>query len=199
MRISQKNVPLTMVRDNLEGIPSYLLPAGYSIRGYLPGDEQHWRAIHLLADRYSTITTNLFAQEFGSEGALLAERQFYLLDAHQQAVGTASAWYDRDFWGRAYGRVHWVAIVPEHQGQGLAKPLMAVVCHRLRALGHGRAYLQTSSARVPAIGLYLQFGFIPQTRTARDVDVWRKLEKELGSALSPGQGLTASPRSGIQR
>ena len=197
LNVIQQNLPLTMVRDNLEGIPSYPLPAGYSMRGYKPGDEQLWRDIHLLADRYSSITPDLFAREFGSEEAVLAERQFYLLDPHQKAVGTASAWYDDNFRGREYGRVHWVAIVPRYQGQGLAKPLMAAVCRQLRALGHERAYLQTSSARLPAIRLYLRFGFIPQIQTAGDVEVWRELEQELGSSLSPGQEPAGLAKSGI--
>ncbi len=179
MSIIRENLPLTMVRDNLEGIPHFGLPAGYSIRGYQPGDRLQWEEIHRLADQYSVIMPGLFGQEFGTEESVLAERQFYLLDAHQRAIGTATAWYDDDFRGEAYGRVHWVAIVPEYQGQGLAKPLMAAVCCRLRELGHERAYLKTSSARIPALRLYLQFGFIPQIGGAGDITVWRQLEKEL--------------------
>lgn len=179
MSIIQQNLPLTMVRDNLEGIPRHALPAGYSIRRYHPGDRHRWEAIHRLADQYSIITPHLFIQEFGTEESVLVERQFYLLDARQRAIGTATAWYDDDFRGEVYGRVHWVAIIPEHQGQGLAKPLMAAVCCRLRELGHKRAYLKTSSARIPALRLYLQFGFIPQINGAGDVTVWRQLEEKL--------------------
>jgi len=179
VNVIQENVPITMVRDNLEGIPSYDLPAGYSMRRYRPGDEQPWREIHLLADRYSTITPDLFSREFGVEELVLAERQFYLLDAAQQAIGTATAWYDDGSGSAAYGRVHWLAIVPDEQGRGLARPLMMAVCRRLRALGHDRAYLSTSTARIPAIHLYLRFGFIPKIEGARDVKVWRRLEREL--------------------
>lgn len=159
-----QNVPLVMVRDSLEGIPKHGLPAGYSLRGYQPGDEQLWEEIHLLADPYSTITTDLFQREFGTDEAVLAERQFYLLDAEGQAIGTATAWFDDNFRGCAYGRVHWVAIVPRYQGRGLAKPLMTAVCRRLRELGHERAYLTTATARIPAIGLYKQFGFSADLR-----------------------------------
>lgn len=179
MNVIQQNLPLTMVRGNLEGIPNYRLPAGYSLRGYRPGDEEHWRQIHLLADRYSIITPDLFTLEFGREGSVLAERQFYLLDLQQAVIGTATAWYDHDFHGQDYGRVHWVAIVPQHQGRGLARPLMAAVCCRLRDLGHERAYLRTSSARLPAIRLYLRFGFIPSLDGVPDRSLWRRLERDL--------------------
>jgi len=181
-----------MVRGSLEGIPSYDLPAGHSMRRYEPGDEELWKEIHLLADPYIDITPDLFRQEFGTEESVLAERQFYLLDARQQAIGTATAWYDDDFGGQAYGRVHWVAIVPRYQGRGLAKPLMAAVCHRLRNLGHERAYLDTSTARTAAIRLYLRFGFIPQIERPGDVKVWREIERELGPPQSPEGGARIS-------
>ncbi len=180
MSIIRQNLPLTMVRDNLEGIPRHGLPVGYSMRRYQPGDKRLWEEIHRLADPYSAIAPHLFGQEFGPDESVLAERQFYLLDARQRAIGTATAWYDDDFEGVGYGRVHWVAIVPEYQGQGLAKPLMAAICCRLRELGHERAYLRTSSARIPAIHLYLRFGFIPLIDGPDGLGLWRQLEKELG-------------------
>lgn len=179
MNAIQQNVPLTMIRDNLEGIPSYRLPSGYSLREYRSGDEEHWRQIHLLADLYSEISPDLFAREFGSEGRVLADRQLYVLDPDLQVIGTATAWFDDDFQGRQYGRVHWVAIVPQYQGRGLAKPLMAAVCRRLRDLGHERAYLRTSSARIPAIRLYLRFGFIPSLDGVPARSLWRRLERDL--------------------
>lgn len=179
MNIIEHNAPVTMVRGNLKGIPGYSLPAGYSLRSYQPGDEQLWVEIQHLADHYNTITPDLFRREFGTDGSTLAARQFYLLDAGQRAIGTATAWYDDSFRGLVYGRVHWVAIVPEQQGRGLAKPLMTAVCRRLRGLGHTRAYLSTSTARIPAIRLYLQFGFLPWIESPEDGRLWRQLEREL--------------------
>jgi GNAT superfamily N-acetyltransferase len=58
------------------------------------------------------------------------------------------------------------------QGRGLAKPLMSIVCRRLRELGHERAYLTTSTARIPAINLYLKFGFRPEIRDEEDRRAW---------------------------
>jgi len=71
-----------------------------------------------------------------------------------------------------YGLVHWVAIVPEEQGKGLANPLMMAVCNRLKELGYNRAYLNTSTARLPAVSLYLNFGFMPEINNDRDKQVW---------------------------
>jgi ribosomal protein S18 acetylase RimI-like enzyme len=172
-----------MVREDLEGIPCFSLPPSYNIRPYRQGDEQDWYTIQSAADRYNTITPDLFFQEFGSNQELLAQRQLYLCDSHQTAVGTATAWFGNQNRGKSYGLVHWVAILPEHQGQGLAKPLMAATCFRLRELGHSQAYLTTSTARIAAINLYLLFGFSAEINNAGEQLIWHKfLEQNRKSA-----------------
>lgn len=179
MQIDRQNISVKMIRPHLEDIPAYSLPATYSLRRYRPGDEQVWVEIQMLADHYNIITTELFAQEFGQDRAILAKRQLYLFDVNNAAMGTATAWFNDNYRGKPYGRIHWVAIVPAKQGYGLAKPLMTAACRRLRDLGHDRAYLTTSTARLPAINLYLQFGFIPQIDTPADSEVWRSLQEQL--------------------
>jgi len=169
------NLSIKMARDNLESIPEFALPQSYSLRWYEPGDEAVWMRIQLRADTLNQITAELFEQQFGSDNALLAMRQCYLMNAEGAEIGTATAWFKNDFEGRNFGRVHWVAIVPEYQGRGLAKPLMTAICRRLCELGHARAYLSTSSARVKAIRLYLRFGFKPLIRSVEEREVWGEL------------------------
>ena len=152
---------LTMIRPGLEGIPSFDLPKGFSLRWYQPGDERSWFDIHQRADRENVITTDLFRRKFGYDEEQLEDRQCYLLSPEGAVIGTASAWFDDDFQGRRHGRIHYVAIVPEYQGQGLSKPLLMAACIRLAALRHDCAYLTTSTNRVPAIALYRKFGFMP--------------------------------------
>ncbi|MBI3852120.1 MAG: GNAT family N-acetyltransferase [Verrucomicrobia bacterium] len=175
MSILGKNLPVKMVRAHLDNVPEFALPDGFSLRRYQAGDEAHWLRIHAVADRYNEITQALFRQEFGSDEKLLRERQFYLLDPHGEVIGTGAAWFKDGFEGLQWGRVHWVAIVPEYQGRGLAKPLLTAICRRLRELGHGRAYLSTSTARAAAIRLYLRFGFKPMIRSAEDDAIWKKI------------------------
>jgi GNAT superfamily N-acetyltransferase len=179
MDVTERNVRLTMARENWDRLPDFALPAGYSVRWYEPGDERHWVEIHVVADRHNDITLELFEREFGGAKDLLKDRQCYLCDANDRVIGTATAWCNENFNGGAYGRVHWVAIVPEQQGRGLAKPLLRAICKRLRDLGHSRAYLTTSSARIAAINLYRSFGFVPRISNAEEAEVWRELNSKL--------------------
>jgi GNAT superfamily N-acetyltransferase len=174
------HAPLTMIRPTLESLPRHTLPAGFRLRRYEPGDIEHWVAIHRLADHYNEVSESRFRAEFGAHDQLIAARQMYLLDTAGTPIGTATAWFDDGFQGQRWGRVHWVAIVPAWQGRGLAKPLLAAVCRRLRALGHARAYLTTSTARLPAIKLYLTFGFAPLLNDAADQQRWAVTLAQLG-------------------
>lgn len=182
MNILDRNLAVSMVRPNLDDIPIFALPDGYSIRRYQRGDEQAWVRIHVAADRYNLITPALFQQQFGAASEALTLRQLYLVDSHGTAVGTTSAWLDDRHKGDGFGRIHWVAIVPECQGLGLSKPLLSQACRLLRSLGHSKAYLDTSTARVVAINLYLSFGFTPEIDSAEAADVWRELAKHLKAA-----------------
>lgn len=131
----------------------------FSIRPYEPGDEAAWLDIHREADVYNVFRLETFRQQFGEDREVLHQRQAYLLDGEGCPIGTATAWFQPE--DPALGRIHWVAIRPAYQGAGLAKPLLAWVCNRLRELGHTRAYLTTSTSRVPAICLYFGLGFLP--------------------------------------
>lgn len=185
MRELQPNCRLVMTRPHLDGLPAFTLPAGWSLRWYQPGDAGHWTRIHRAAEREHIITPTLFREQFGNDDQLLAERQCYLVHPDGEAVGTASAWFDNAFQGGHWGRVHWVALLPECQGRGLAIPLLAAVCQRLRELGHDRAFLRTTPSRLAAINLYLRFGFQPHARNADEAHVWQSLAPKLKYPLAP--------------
>ncbi len=152
--------PLTMVREDLENIPLYPLPAGYSFRWYQAGDEEHWIALQAPFYAPGAINLDLFRAQFGCAAGLLAERQCYLLNQAGDAIGTATAWIYDGFRGPEYGRIHWVVVAQPYQGQGLSRSLLGLACQRLRELGHTKAYLTTSWLRLVAVNLYRRFGFV---------------------------------------
>jgi GNAT superfamily N-acetyltransferase len=176
-------IDVRMVRENLDDIPEYGLPAGYSIRWYQPGYEEYWQKIQSLADVYARVTPDLFEREFGADIRLLSERQCFLCDNAENIIGTASAWLD-NLSGKSLGRIHWLAIIPQQQGRGLAKPLLTTICKRLKELGHSRTYLTTQSVRIPAINLYAKFGFVPVIDSDGDREIWDKLQKHVKYPLS---------------
>ncbi len=161
-----------MVRADLHGIPQHAFPTGFALRWYRAGDRETWVRIHERAERYVPTTAQVYDEQFGGDETELARRQAFLLDSQGQEIGTATAWFDNHHQGRRFGRVHWVAIVPEHQGKGLAKPLLTAVCNRLVELGHDCAYLSTGTARLPAIHLYLSYGFQPEIGNEEDRNRW---------------------------
>jgi len=176
------NKPVKMIRLNLKGIPQYPMPAGYLMRLYAPGDEAAWAAINGAADKYNKITPDKFKREFKEDVTELKRRCFFLREPGGRDVGTVTSWFNRDYHGRDMGRIHWVAILPEFQGRGLAKPMMTVAMNRLAEL-HDSAYLSTGIARFVAIRIYLDFGFVPEIETAGDLDRWELVRKALRHPL----------------
>ena len=123
-----QNLDINMLREHLGDIPDHALPEGYAFRWYQPGDADLWVAVQAAADKYNPITPALFIAQFGEDEAVLAERQFLLMNPEGEPVGAISAWYGAEEYSAAWGRIHWVAIVPEYQGKGLAKPMLSRAC-----------------------------------------------------------------------
>jgi predicted GNAT family acetyltransferase len=150
---------VTMELDSPGEIPEFSLPEGYRILPFHTGDERYWLNIHLRADKYSKIDKQLHYRQFGDDQNVLRQRQFFI-HYKDRVIGTASAWFNKKYKDGTFGQVHWVAIDPEHQGKGLAKPLLATVLRRLQELGYQKAMLFTDSRRPVAIMLYEKFGFV---------------------------------------
>ena len=190
------NVDVKMVRDNLQGLPEFPFPDGYHLCFYTQGDEEGWVALYATAEPFLTINRELFDQKFHGDVKALEERMIFMVcgdsenrsrddppaDNHRhRKVGTAVAWYDDKQHTTEWGRLHWVAIHPNFQGKGLSKPLVAATLQRLEQLGHTKAYLLTSLARVAAIKLYMQFGFVPEARNEIEGKAWKRFFEKHGN------------------
>lgn len=155
------NVSCTMVRDSMDDIPQYALPAGYRFRTYRPGDEAAWTGLHVAAERFFEIKPDLFEREFGAHVDALADRMFMVVTEAGEIVGSITAWWEKDRENPTErGRIHWVVVHPDHQGKGLAKPMMTRAMERM-AESHSAAMLGTSTGRTWALKVYLDFGFYP--------------------------------------
>ena len=165
-------IEIAMACPDLRRAPRFTLPAPYRIRWWRTGDLGVWLAIQREADRLQTVAEPVFRKYYGRNEAEFPQRICFLCDQAGREVGTASAWYGDSDPGKDWGRVHWVAIVPLHQGKGLARPLISAVLDRMEALGHRKAYLTTESERILAIRLYLSLGFKPAARSAAERRAW---------------------------
>lgn len=177
-QIIEANDPVIMRRDDWRDLPEYILPPGYSLRFYHPGDSAHWVKILRAAFGDDNISTDFFMRRFGKDERELSQRQYFLCKDSGEEIGTATAWHN-NFENEYWGRVRSVAIIPEFQGKHLAPPLLSAVCQHLAQLGHERAFLSTSTNRFRAIKLYWHFGFRPHLREEKDSQVWRDLKMHL--------------------
>lgn len=149
---------LIMVHDNIAEAPCYPAKPPVTLETYKKGYEAHWLAIHLDSDKLNTFTGQTFKQEFQNFEDELNKRQIYAsIDGH--IIGTCTAWNDIEGDYTEYGRVHWLAVSPAFQNQGLAKILLSKTIEILREWGYKKAFLVTDIRRADAIHLYENFGF----------------------------------------
>jgi len=165
---SMPNVSLEMRAKLTGGMPECELPAPYGIRTFRAGEEADWCRIATSAEEFDSEEEAMkrgFNGSFRPDYLLLDGRMFFVVDENDKPVGTTSAWFDGEG-----GMLHWVAIEAQHQGKGLARPMIAAAMKRMHEFGYEKAMLHTQPMSWVAIRLYLEFGFKP---------VWPKDEKTL--------------------
>jgi GNAT superfamily N-acetyltransferase len=155
-------IPVTMVRPDLLGFPRIPLPKPFSLRLYREGDENDWARVESAVGEFAGEKAALrhFLNEFGPHLHEMERRCLLLEENGNGVIGTATAWYNESFLDEAYGRLHWVGILPQFQGRGLSKPLVSEALRRLRMF-HRKAYLTSQTTSYVAIKVYLDFGFQP--------------------------------------
>ena len=177
-RLGPAGYEVFMLRPNLLDIPQVPFPDGFGIRPMRLDEGGVWADIERDAEEYFPITEQTFHAEFDRDLPATQWRSFFVVDHKGVAVGTISAWYDRDFKAQDYGVIHWIAIRPAYQRRGLGKAAMSFALHQL-ARRHQRAFLGTQTKRLGAIRMYLDFGFVPDLDTPGFVDVWREVNQQL--------------------
>ena len=170
-------VELLMQRDDLKDIPAFDLPEGYRFVFYRPGDRDAWIEIEHSAKELAGYEHGVRTWErfFGHVEHTLHNRMLFIENEKGEKVATATAYYDEhgDLPAEC-GQVHWVAVRRDHQGKGLAKPLIMQVLRVMKERGHERAVLHTQTTSWVAVRLYLNFGFYPMPENAvRNRDGWR--------------------------
>lgn len=180
-----ENIDVRMLRPHLRDIPHAPIPDGFRIRPMTEADIPLWTDIERDAEPFLEIGDDLFLKEFGADFAAIYERCYLIETTTGHAVSTISAWYNRPETNLAPGRIHWVATRKSYQRRGLGRAGLSYALNRL-AQWHDSAMLATSTARVGAIQLYLDFGFIPDLTTDRASEAWMQVRDSLfKSNVSP--------------
>lgn len=182
-----KSMEVTMTRSDLKDIPQYSLPEGFSIEFFEDGDQADWVHVETVTDEFESedAAWTRFNREFGPHLAEFSTRCLFLKNDKKEIIATTTVWYGRLEEGEEpIGRIHWVSMLPEYQGQGLAKPLLTAAMNLL-AKYHDQAYLDSETKNDRAINMYLSYGFEPLIRTEEDLKAWRMIEKSLGKSILP--------------
>lgn len=169
---------IVMIRPDLLDIPQVPFPQGFGIRPMTLDDIGLWTDIQRDAEPYIQISDDLFLQQFGHDLQAVLWRCFIVTDPRGLGVGVISSWYDRDFKGQDSGQIHWVAIRPACRRKGLGKSALSYALNQL-SQWHERCHLGTQTPRLPAINMYLNFGFVPDLDAPGAAGKWRGVRDKL--------------------
>ena len=169
-----KNHSVRMIREHIENIPQFPIPEGFAIRNYRRNEGHIWTRIQKAAEPYIDIDDELFSREFKRDLLAMEDRSFFLTTDTGDEIGTITAWWQPEMDGKDWGQIHWVAVHPDYQGRGLSKPMMSVAMTRLKA-SHERCFLGTSTRRIAAVKVYLDFGFIPDLSCENSQEAWTEV------------------------
>lgn len=172
---------LRMRRPNLENLPEVVLPDGYELRTYQPGDEAAWGRI-MDTGIGKDWTVEKVRKELIDRPQFVADGLFFA--THRgEPVGSACAWRASAEETRT-GIVHMVCVLPEHRGKRLGYALTLRVLHWFREHGFAEAVLSTDDWRLSAIKAYLDLGFEPIYPGGEDHAArWKVVGGKLGVAL----------------
>jgi mycothiol synthase len=151
-----------MWRPNLDDLPDLIVPSGYQLRTFQPGDERAWGEI-MASDggigrdwTIAKVRERIVDQpQFEAAGLFFATCDA----AGDRPVASACAWRTEP--AGDMGNVHMVCALPAHRGRGLGRLVTLAVLRRLRAGGFASADLTTDDFRLAAIKSYLGLGFVP--------------------------------------
>ncbi len=189
-----KQVPyaeIWMVRSIDTEVPSVLLADGYHFEYYQPGDESDWVRIECAVGEFENEKEGhiYFQRSFAPYPEELKKRMLFVVNDLGEKVGTCTAWFKERFDG-TYPLFHWLAVVPEHQGKGLAKALTVEILTLFQKAELQRPiYLHTQTWSHPAIKLYQKLGFslLSENFDGSEnsdyplaMEVLKRLEKEKG-------------------
>jgi mycothiol synthase len=175
MEVHMAEEQLRMVRGNPDGLPELVIPDGYGLRTYLPGDEAAWAAI--MNTGIGEWTADSCIEKLTSQPQFLPEGLFFAT-FEDLPVGSACAWRASADEERS-GYLHMVCVLPEHRGKQLGYLVTLAVLRFFRDHGFAEVVLTTDDWRIAAIKAYLRLGFEPCYPDDSHRERWRLIMEKI--------------------
>jgi mycothiol synthase len=171
---------LRMKRPNLENLPAVVMPDGYELRTYQPGDEAAWGRIMDTGIGKDWTVEKVWKElierpQFEPDGLFFATYQ-------GEPVGSTCAWR-ASAEEKHTGIVHMVCVLPEHRGHRLGYWLTLRVLHWFRERGFVESELSTDDWRLSAVKAYLDLDFEPIYVDEDHYPRWQVVAEKLGMVL----------------
>jgi ribosomal protein S18 acetylase RimI-like enzyme len=178
---------LFLVNHDLSHVShSKTLPAHYKIRAcsFSPSDiEQVYHVLDMaFGIQHGEWSPERVKKELWDDNTV---RKTFVIEYHNpddgstNIVACGSLRLHEKYPGKGY--LHWVAVHPHHQGQGLATFIVSSVCHELhRDYCFKEAVLETQDTSFPAIVTYMRLGFHPTISDESHAERWKKIFPLIG-------------------
>lgn len=159
--MSEAPAQLRMGFTRFDHLEAPIAPVGYQLRTYRPGDEEAWLEI-LSHGEFGVWDQARLDRFLSGDRAPVPRDGIFFLTQNDRPIGTACTCLFRDMERGEFSELGWVAVHPEHRGQGLARTVCQAVLGYARDRGHTYSFLLTEHFRPAAIKTYLRLGFEPE-------------------------------------
>ena len=137
-----------------------LLPDGFVLRPYAPGDETLWAILECEAGDFDipTEAEDYFRRTYIPHAQDLKERCWFAIAPDGNCVGTCTAWQDLKGAGTA-ASLHWLVVSRQYQQLGLGRALCQQILNVFNEKGEQPVYIHTQPWSWKAVLLYGSLGF----------------------------------------
>jgi RimJ/RimL family protein N-acetyltransferase len=136
------------MKHRLTGLPDLLVPVGYALRSMRPGELPAWVAL---------LNRNAELGEWDLEraggifrgGERVPWEGCFFVTREDEPVATAQLTLHHEGRYAPMPELGWVAVSPEHRGNGLGSVATLAVLHHAAAAGYQEMFLLTDDHRLP--------------------------------------------------
>lgn len=162
-------------------VEEIVLPEGYSFSHFSEANREEdikiWNDSTTIDQMDPAEYEDRFAREIYGFEDIVPEEDVWFLDHNGRHIGTSTSF----IWSKSgYGDMHWVGILKEYRGKGLAKYLSLIVQKTLKERGCPFISLTTDEHRVSAVKSYLTAGFVPVEYDQGMEERWSKVLETYG-------------------